>query len=447
MTVQEQYQQKLISADAAAKKVKSNDWVQYGEFVMQPRELDAALAKRVNELTGVKVRGTTIPMIPEIVKADPKREHFQLNDWHFSGASRKLHGENLCNYIPFLYHEGPSLVSRFQDIDVLFLLVGPMDEHGYFNVGTSNSMRSAQLETSKLVILEVNTSVPKCLGGGHESVHINDIDFVVESVNNAPMINLPVLPISDVDRAIAKLLLEEMEDRCCLQLGIGGMPNAVGAMIAESDLKDLGVHTEMLVDSFVDMYNAGRITNKYKQIDQGKFVYTFAMGTDKLYNFLNNNPACASYPVSYTNDPCNIAKIDKMFCINNAIEVDLFSQVASESSGYRQISGTGGQLDFIFGAYRSKGGKGFICISSTTTLKDGTRVSRIRPTLTPGTIVTVPRTIVSYIATEYGIVNVKGMSTWERAEAVISIAHPEFRDDLIKEAEKMKIWTRTNKIA
>ncbi|MEN6350048.1 MAG: acetyl-CoA hydrolase/transferase C-terminal domain-containing protein [Syntrophomonas sp.] len=440
------YKEKLISADEAAQKVKSGDWVQYGEFVMQPRDLDAALAKRVNELTDIKIRGTTIPMIPEVVKADPERRHFTLNDWHFSAASRGLAGKDLCNYIPLLYHEGPSLVRRFQEIDVAFVPVAPMDSNGFFNLGTSNSLASGVFDVAKIVIVEVNKSVPICLGGHKEGIHISEVDFIVESQTNPPMINLPVLPITDVDKKIAALIMEEMEDRVCLQLGIGGMPNCVGAMIAESDLKDLGVHTEMLVDSFVDMYNAGRITNKYKQIDPGKMVWTFAMGTDKLYNFLDNNPIAASYPVSYTNDPFIIAQNDNMFCINNAIEVDLFGQVASESSGYRHISGTGGQLDFIFGSYRSKGGKGFICMTSTTTLKDGTVVSRVRPTLSPGTIVTVPRTMSYYMATEYGIVNLKAKSTWERAEAMISIAHPDFRDELVKEAQKMNIWRRSNKL-
>jgi len=224
------------------------------------------------------------------------------------------------------------------------------------------------------------------------------------------------------------------------------MPNAIGAMIAQSDLKDLGVHTEMLVDSFVDMYEAGRITCRRKQIDKGKMVYTFAMGTQKLYDFLDENPMAISYPVSYTNNPYVIAQNDNMVCINNAVQVDLFGQVASEASGPRHISGTGGQLDFIFGSYKSKGGKGFICLSSTIKDDNGNLVSRIVPTLEPGTIVTVPRTINYYVVTEYGIAMMKGKSTWERAEALINIAHPDFRDELIKEADKMKIWVKTNKI-
>jgi acyl-CoA hydrolase len=271
------------------------------------------------------------------------------------------------------------------------------------------------------------------------------VDYIVEG-DNQPMIQLPELPISDIDRQIAVLVMEEIEDGACLQLGIGAMPNAVGAMIAQSDLKDLGVHTEMLVDSFVDMYEAGRITGRRKQLDKRKMAYTFAMGSNKLYNFLDGNPCCASYPVEYTNHPCVISQNDNVIGINNAIEIDLYGQVASESSGIRHISGTGGQLDFISGSYDSKGGKGLICLTATYKDKNGNLKSRIRPTLTPGAIITVPRSINFYVVTEYGIAMLKAKSTWQRAEALINIAHPDLRDELIKEAQQMKIWVRSNKI-
>lgn len=442
----DQYYEKLTTADEAVEIVKSGDWVQYGEFVMQPRELDAALARRVNELEDVKIRCVTITMIPEVVKADPERKHFRFNDWHFSGFSRAMHVQNLCNYIPITYHEAKKLIEDFVEIDVAFVLVAPMDANGYFNLGTSNSITSYVVEKAKKVVVEVNTSVPVCLGGNGESIHISQVDYIVESVQNQNLLNLPETPISDVDCQIANQVMEMMEDGCCLQLGIGAMPNVVGSLIAQSDLRHLGVHTEMLVDSFVDMHESGKVTGKNKTIDKGKMVYTFAMGTDKLYDFMDNNPVCASYPVHYTNDPYIISQNDKVFGINNALEVDLYSQVASEAVGSRQISGTGGQLDFIFAAFRSKGGKGLICLSSTTTLKDGTVVSRIRPTLSPGTIVTVPRSINYYVVTEYGVALMKGRTTWQRAEELINIAHPDFRDELINEAEKMKIWVRSNQL-
>jgi acyl-CoA hydrolase len=195
----------------------------------------------------------------------------------------------------------------------------------------------------------------------------------------------------------------------------------------------------------VDLYNEGKVTGNQKTIDRFKMAYTFAIGTKKLYDFIHNNPACASYPVNYTNDPRIIAMNNNVIAINNAVEVDLFSQVCSESAGTAQISGTGGQFDFIFGAFTSKGGKGIIGISSTFTDKKGNVHSRIVPTLRPGAIVTVPRSIVQYVATENGIVQLKGKSTWERAEALISIAHPKFQDDLVKKAEEMKIWLNRNR--
>jgi acyl-CoA hydrolase len=193
------------------------------------------------------------------------------------------------------------------------------------------------------------------------------------------------------------------------------------------------------------MYEAGRITGKRKSIDRGKMVYTFAMGSKKLYDFLDNNPVAAIYPVSYTNDPATIGRNPKVMAINNALEVDLFTQVASEAAGWRQISGTGGQLDFIMGAYKSEGGKGLICINSTYKKKDGSIGSRIVPTLSPGTIVTCPRSVVHYIVTEFGVAQMKAKSTWERAEALINIAHPDFRDGLIKEAEAMGVWRESSR--
>lgn len=441
-----EYKNKLISADEAALLVKSGDWVQMGEFVMQPKDCDKALAKRKDELKDVKIRITTMSWLPEVCKVDPNREHFIMNDWHFSGTSRKLMDMNLCNYIPITYHEAATLYETL-DVDVSFQPVASMDKNGFFNFSTSNSMASYSTQRAKKLVVEVNSSAPVCLGGSGESIHISQVDYIVESSTNEKLMNLPSIPPTEVDKKIADLVMEQMVDGACIQLGIGSMPNTVGALISQSDLKDLGVHTEMLVDSFVDMYEAGRITGAKKNLDKGKMVYTFAMGTDKLYNFLDHNPVCASYPVHYCNDPTVICQNDNVVAINNALEVDLYGQVASEASAGRQISGTGGQLDYIIGAYHSKGGKPIIALSSTVKKSDGTLASRITPGLSPGTIVTVPRSIASYIITEYGIFNLKGKSTWERAEGLINIAHPSFRDDLIKAADNAKIWLRTNRIS
>ncbi|MEA4924735.1 MAG: acetyl-CoA hydrolase/transferase C-terminal domain-containing protein [Syntrophomonadaceae bacterium] len=441
-----EYQRKLTPVDEAVKVVKSGDLVHYGEFVMNSAYLDAALARRVDELTDVNIRTTCCPFPPQAVLADPERKHFIYNDIHMSAASRKLHDQNLCNYMPLTYHEGPSFYERgYVEPDVALIKVGPMNKHGFFNFGASNSFTPQICDAAKIVIVEVNDKIPHCLGGSREAIHISEIDYIVEG-DNKPLIQLPEVPVTETDKKIAAIVMDELEDGACLQLGIGGMPNVVGSLIAQSDLKDLGVHTEMLVDSFVDMYEAGRITGKRKQIDKRKIVWTFAMGTNKLYDFLDDNPVCASFPVDYTNDPFIICQNDNVVGINNAIEVDLYGQVASESSGTRHISGTGGQLDFITAAYYSKGGKGLICLSSTYTDKTGNLKSRICPILTPGAIVTVPRSINFYVITEYGKCMLKAKSTWQRAEALINIAHPDLRDELIKEADKMHIWVRSNKI-
>ncbi|MGE5403986.1 MAG: acetyl-CoA hydrolase/transferase family protein [Candidatus Saccharibacteria bacterium] len=439
----EDYKRKLVTAEEAVKVVKSGDWVEYSHFAMAPRLLDEALAKRKDELNNVKIRACTTLFVPKVVKVDPERDHFVYNSWHFSGTERKLHDQGLCNYVPFLFHEGPELYYRYQEPDVAFISVAPMDEHGFFNVGPSVDFTKAIADRAKTVIVEVNDKAPVCLGGSNESIHISQVDMIVET--SREMLEIPNPKISETDQKIASLVMEEVEDGACLQLGIGAMPNAVGAMIAQSDLKDLGVHTEMLVDSYIDMYDAGRITGKNKTIDRYKMTYTFAMGSKKLYEFLDHNPVCAGYDVGYTNNPSNICLNDKVIGINNAIEVDLYGQVCSESSGTRQISGTGGQFDFIFGAYRSRGGKGLICISSTFKDSQGNLASRIVPTLTPGAIVTVPRTVTEYVITEYGKAILKGKSTWERAESLINVAAPEFRDNLIKQAEQLGLWVRSNK--
>jgi len=437
------YLEKLRTAEEVARMIKSGDEIFFSEFVLRPEAFDEALADRAEELINVKIEGVCLTKIPRFIEADPKRQHFIYNDWHFSGVSRKLYQQGLCSYVPFTYHQGPRVIRKYKNYDYVVVSARPMDGQGYFNYGMSNSLTSAAITKAKTVIVEINENMPHCLGGNQESVHVSRVDYIIEG-HNQPIMELPPSQPSETDAKIAQNIMKEIEDGACLQLGIGGLPNVIGTMIADSDLQDLGIHTEMLVDSMVDLYDVGKITGNQKTTDRFKMVYTFAMGTRKLYDFLHNNPACASYPVNYTNNPRVIAANDKVVAINNAIEVDLFSQVCSESVGITQISGTGGQFDFIFGAFNSRGGKGIIGLSSTYKDKDGVVHSRIVPTLQPGSIVTVPRSCVQYIATEFGIVQLKGKSTWERAEALIGIAHPMFRDELTKQARDMKIWLDHN---
>ena len=446
MDYKELYTKKLVTADEAAKIIKSGDWVDYGWAATTPVTVDKAIAKRMNELTDVNFRGGILMWVPEIFKIDNPADHLAWNSWHMGGIERKAVAQGFSFYSPIRYSELPRYYrDSLTPPDVAVFQVAPMDEHGYFNFGPSASHLAAACERAKTIIVEVNENMPRCLGGFEEGIHISKVDMIVEGDNPAMAEMGGGGAATEVDEAVAKLIVEEIPDGACLQLGIGGMPNAVGSLIAKSDLKDLGVHTEMYVDAFVDIARAGKINGSKKNIDKGRQTYAFAAGTKKLYDYLDNNPECMSAPVDYTNDIRSISALDNFMSINNAVNLDLFGQVNAESAGIKNISGAGGQLDFVLGAYLSKGGKSFICCSSTFTTKTGELKSRILPTLDPGSIVTDTRANIHYLVTEYGKVNLKGLSTWQKCESIISVAHPDFRDELIKNAEQMHIWKRSNK--
>ena len=447
MSYQEAYKQKLTTPDKAAELVNSGDWVDFGWAATSPKAMDRALAKRLPMLTDVKFRGGILMYVPEIFQIENPEEHFIWNSWHFGGVERKYARTGLVYYAGFRYSECPRYYYDKQaDINVAIFEVSPMDASGYFNFGPSCSHLRASIEMADKVIVEVNTTMPICLGTMDNYIHIDEVDAVVEGANQPIGAFPPAGDATEVDKKVAKLVVDELSDGCCLQLGIGGMPNAIGKMIAESDLKDLGIHTEMYVDAFVDMSKAGKITGKNKAIDKGLQTYAFAAGTPSLYEFINMNPECMTTNVGYVNDVRTIAQLDKFVSINNAIDVDLYGQISAESSGTTHISGAGGQLDFVLGAYLSNGGKSFMCISSTFhDKKTDSMQSRIRPTLQEGSVVTDTRANAMYVVTEYGLVNLKGRTTWQRAEDLISIAHPDFRDQLTREAEKMHIWRKSNK--
>lgn len=453
---QKMYKEKLRTAEEAVRIIESGDWVDYGMFNGQPVACDHALADRKDELEDIKIMtAVTVPPLPEVVTRDPMGEVFTYMDLHFSVVSRIM--QEKCQgvfYHPVSYGEAEKYFSDGWDAPenvgttlrkVFIIQVTPMDKDGYFNWGTHNSTSLAQVLSAHNTIVEVNEKLPVALGGCKERVHISQVTYVVEG-ENPDLAELPEIEPTEVDRKIAAHVMEHIHDGCCIQLGIGAMPNLLGRMINETDLKDLGGWTEMLVDAYMEMWEAGKMTGLKKNIDPGKINYTFALGGKKLYDWIDNNAALASCNVGYINHPLRAAQIDNLISINQVLQVDLYSQVNAESYGYKQISGNGGLSDFVSGAYWSNGGRSFLCLPSAYTTKDGTLISNIVPAFETGSVVTITRQMVNYIVTEYGWVSLKGTSTWARAEKLISIAHPDFRDGLIKAAEERKIWRRSNKI-
>jgi acyl-CoA hydrolase len=429
-----------ISAKAAAAMVQSGMWIDYGVSVSQPDVFDAALAHRLPDLSNLKIRSCLTTRARAVLEADPDGKHAFWFSWHFTGYDRKKHDAGIAHYMPLNLGEVPDYYRRFIDpVDIVILKVCPMDQSGYFNFSVTNVWHRAIIERAKCVIVEVTAGLPFAVGV-ENAVHVSEVDFIIEG-DNAPTAELPNPPPGDVDRAVARQIAAEIEDGACLQIGIGGMPNAVCTLLLESSVKDLGVHSEMLTDGIIDLYRAGRVTGARKQIDPGKIVYTFALGSKTMYDTVDGNADLLCHPVDYTNLPHSIMRNDNVISINNTTQIDLQGQAASESDGHRHISGTGGQLQFVRGAYASRGGKSFICLASTYD-KRGERKSRIALSLTQGNIVTAPRSDVMYVVTEYGMANLKGKSVAERARALISIAHPDFREGLERQAYEHRLIPR-----
>ena len=431
---------KSIAPDAAAALVKSGDWVDYGAGLGQPDLFDAALARRAAELHGVRIRACLTLCPRAVLEADPTGEHFLWFNWHFSGYERGKNAEGRCNYIPMNFGEAPGYYRRFVDpIDVVCVKTTPMDAQGFFNFGGAVSYHKALTERAKVLVVETCEAMPYVYGE-QAAIHVSQVQHVIDGGRGqVPELGNPAA--TDIDRTVARLITPEIEDGACLQIGIGGMPNAVCGVLKDAGVRDLGVHTEMFVDGMVDLVEAGVVTGARKQTNLGQIVFTFAAGSRRSYEFIDSNPGAQSYPVDYTNLPENIARNDRVVSINNTTQIDLQGQAASESDGHRHLTGTGGQLQFIRGAYASRGGKAFICLASTYERR-GERRSRIVTALTSGNVVTTPRTDTMYVVTEYGLVNLKGKSVAERAKALIALAHPDFREQLEREAREARLLPR-----
>ncbi len=420
------YKKKLVSAEEAVSVIKGGDRVYISGNAATPYVLMNALAARKDELTDIEL--VHVLLLGDDPLSKPEMEgHFRHNSLFVGPADRKAINEGRADYVPIFLHQIPSLFTSGQmALDVAVLHVSPPDEHGFMSLGVEVLASKAAAETAKVVIAQVNDRMPRVLGDSF--LHVSRFDKVVEI--SEPLPQLEKSPFSDVERRIGKFIAELIEDGSTLQLGIGGIPDAV--LAALSGRKDLGIHTEMVSDGVMEAIEAGIVTGAKKTFHPYKVVITFALGSDRLYEFIDNNPVIEAHPTDYVNHPFNVARNDNMVAINSAIEVDITGQVCSDSIGTFIYSGFGGQVDFIRGAAHSKGGKPIIALPSTA--KAG-EMTRIVPFLKKGAGVVTTRADVRAIVTEYGVAHLWGKNLDERTKALINIAHPKFRPDLIREAK------------
>ena len=432
------YQGKFVTPEQAVLAVQSGDWVDYGFGGGYPELLDRALAKRKGQVKDVKIRGGLVirPRI-EVVEADPEQESFSWYSWHIGDYERKLQARGLVRFLPVMLRSLPELYRRHIRVDVAFVPVSRPDENGYCGLGISNYCWRTIFENARTVIFEINEHLPRLQGvDGSHRVHLSEADYIVEG-EHEPLPLRSYKAASETDRRIAELVLNEIPDGAVLSLGVGGVPFTVASMVAESDLRDIGCHTGTISDAFLLMYKAGKLTNANKAFDALRSTWNLAMGSQELYDWLDAEPE-RFHPgdLDYVHDPCRIAAMENVISINGGVQLDLMGQENGESAGTRQLSGIGGQMDFLEGAYRSKGGKGFVCMNASRVTKDGTRKSNILPYIPGGATVSAPRTMIQYVATEFGVVKLSGLSLRERAEAMISVAHPDFRAELTAYAEE-----------
>ena len=431
MTFTDQYKEKLMSAREIAEQIESN-WV-------CAMDIAAAIPTSLaNEIAAVakedKFTNVTMQSLLDITKLDFLEPGMEKNiraaSWFSGGGLRKAVNEGRADLIPGYYRDWPGIIEETYEYDAIFLHVSPMDKHGFFSMSLAGSVSQALLNKTKRIYLQVNENMPRALSS--PLIHISKVNGLCEINDELPI--LPPTPIDDISAKIGGYIAELVPDGATLQLGIGAVPDAVGHALKNK--KDLGIHTELLTDVMIELIECGAVTNMKKPIHKGKTVATLAFGTQRMYDFIDDNRAFELLPVNYVNDPNVISKHPDFISINAALEVDFFGQVAAESLGTKHISGSGGQVDYVRGAVMSEGGKSFIALPSTAS---GGKVSRIKPTLTEGAIVTTPKNDVDYIVTEYGVAKLRGKSLRERTEALISIAHPDLREELTEAAKKRNI--------
>lgn len=421
MKWQEIFKRRLTTASEAVKNIKAGDRVVVGHATGSPEMLLKAMVDNRDAYENVEIvhmvsMGQSEYCLPENCK------NFIHNSLFAGGTTRKAIHDGRAWYTPSHFSHIPRLFTeKILPVDVVLCMVSPPDDHGFCSFGVSVDYTKPAAESSKIVIAEVTPNMPRTLGDSF--IHVSRIDHIVESDSGPIIMNPP--NISKTDEKIGGYCAELIKDGDCLQLGIGAVPDSILGFL--KDKKDLGIHTEMFSDGVVSLVEAGVITCAQKNFHTGKMVATFFMGTEKLYKFVHNNPMVQMFSVDYTNNPAIIAKNDNMVAINSSLQVDLCGQAASESIGYKQFSGTGGQADFVRGASWSRGGRSILAFHSTAS---GGRISRIVPHLDEGTVVTTTRTDIHYVVTEYGIANLRGKSVPDRARALINIAHPDFRADL-----------------
>jgi itaconate CoA-transferase len=430
-TYRAQYRSKLTTPEQAVSGIQSGSTLVHGLAAAEPPALLQAIADRLRagEFNNLSVH-SLLPMenVSKTLLSPDLADCVQAFSWFVSKSSRSAVRVGLNYYVPNHFHQVPRLMRENLDIDVTITTVSPMDRAGFFSFGTSNDYTSTVARCCKRLIVEVNKNMPRVFGDA--LLHISEVDAIIE--HTAPLVEFKWPGPKVEDDAIGKLVAELVPDGATLQLGFGGLPNVIAMKLM--DHKDLGIHTEVFGPAMVELIRKGAVTGRRKNLHPMKNVFTVAEGTGEMYRFMNNNPSMESYPVSYTNNPDVIAKNDNLVSINSIIQVDLLGQCNAESLDGHEYSGTGGQLDYVRGAYNSRGGKSILAFYSTA--RKG-QVSRVVSRLDSGAVITTPRMDVHYLVTEYGAVNLKGKSTRERALDIISLAAPRFRDSLLREAENM----------